>query len=88
MDLYEVKVSKTLIMDVYCQDGTVSMDTASKKGDEEDGKKRQKRVPVGKKIYYFFNAPYTKFWFNTVCEVKTHLKNLHFVVAHVYNIIN
>jgi len=58
-------------MDVYYQDGTVSMDATSKKGDEEDGKKSQKRVPVGKKIYYFFNAPYTKFWFNTVCEVKT-----------------
>uniref|UniRef100_A0A672NX02 Transient receptor potential cation channel subfamily M member 1-like n=1 Tax=Sinocyclocheilus grahami TaxID=75366 RepID=A0A672NX02_SINGR len=41
------------------------MDGASKKGDEEDGKKKQKRVPVGKKIYYFYNAPFTKFWFNT-----------------------
>uniref|UniRef100_A0A672NSY7 Transient receptor potential cation channel subfamily M member 1-like n=1 Tax=Sinocyclocheilus grahami TaxID=75366 RepID=A0A672NSY7_SINGR len=39
--------------------------SASKKGDEEDGKKKQKRVPVGKKIYYFYNAPFTKFWFNT-----------------------
>uniref|UniRef100_A0A672P2I8 Transient receptor potential cation channel subfamily M member 1-like n=1 Tax=Sinocyclocheilus grahami TaxID=75366 RepID=A0A672P2I8_SINGR len=38
---------------------------SSKKGDEEDGKKKQKRVPVGKKIYYFYNAPFTKFWFNT-----------------------
>uniref|UniRef100_UPI003D7FE348 transient receptor potential cation channel subfamily M member 1a isoform 5 n=1 Tax=Danio rerio TaxID=7955 RepID=UPI003D7FE348 len=47
------------------KDGTVSMDATSKKGDEEDGKKKQKRLPVGKKIYYFFNAPYTKFWFNT-----------------------
>ncbi|XP_073692319.1 transient receptor potential cation channel subfamily M member 1a [Garra rufa] len=47
------------------KDGTVSMDGTSKKGDEEDGKKKQKRVPVGKKIYYFYNAPFTKFWFNT-----------------------
>ncbi|XP_051569160.1 transient receptor potential cation channel subfamily M member 1-like [Myxocyprinus asiaticus] len=46
------------------KDGTVSMDAVSKKGDEEDGKK-QKRVPIGKKIYYFYNAPFTKFWFNT-----------------------
>nr|XP_055058387.1 transient receptor potential cation channel subfamily M member 1a isoform X1 [Misgurnus anguillicaudatus] len=46
------------------KDGTVSVEATSKKGDEEDGKK-QKRVPIGKKIYYFFNAPYTKFWFNT-----------------------
>lgn len=44
----------------------MSMDGVSKKGDEEDGKKKQKRVPVGKKIYYFYNAPFTKFWFNTV----------------------
>ncbi|XP_051502041.1 LOW QUALITY PROTEIN: transient receptor potential cation channel subfamily M member 1-like [Myxocyprinus asiaticus] len=47
------------------KDGTVSMDAVSKKGDEEDGKKNQKRVPIGKKIYYFYNAPFTKFWFNT-----------------------
>ncbi|XP_016323877.1 transient receptor potential cation channel subfamily M member 1-like [Sinocyclocheilus anshuiensis] len=47
------------------KDRTMSMDGASKKGDEEDGKKKQKRVPVGKKIYYFYNAPFTKFWFNT-----------------------
>uniref|UniRef100_A0A8C1LWK1 Transient receptor potential cation channel, subfamily M, member 1a n=1 Tax=Cyprinus carpio TaxID=7962 RepID=A0A8C1LWK1_CYPCA len=39
--------------------------SASKKGDEEDGKEKQKRVPIGKKIYYFYNAPFTKFWFNT-----------------------
>uniref|UniRef100_A0A8C1QWI4 Transient receptor potential cation channel, subfamily M, member 1a n=1 Tax=Cyprinus carpio TaxID=7962 RepID=A0A8C1QWI4_CYPCA len=42
-----------------------NMDGASKKGDEEDGKEKQKRVPIGKKIYYFYNAPFTKFWFNT-----------------------
>lgn len=68
MDLAEVKVSKTLRVGIYFQDGTMSMDGVSKKGDEEDGKKKQKRVPVGKKIYYFYNAPFTKFWFNTVCE--------------------
>uniref|UniRef100_A0A8C1I502 Transient receptor potential cation channel, subfamily M, member 1a n=1 Tax=Cyprinus carpio carpio TaxID=630221 RepID=A0A8C1I502_CYPCA len=39
--------------------------SASKKGDAEDDKKKQKRVPIGKKIYYFYNAPFTKFWFNT-----------------------
>uniref|UniRef100_A0AAR2KES6 Transient receptor potential cation channel, subfamily M, member 1a n=1 Tax=Pygocentrus nattereri TaxID=42514 RepID=A0AAR2KES6_PYGNA len=36
------------------------------KGDEEDTKKKHKRVPVGRKIYYFYNAPFTKFWFNTI----------------------
>uniref|UniRef100_A0AAR2JTB9 Transient receptor potential cation channel, subfamily M, member 1a n=1 Tax=Pygocentrus nattereri TaxID=42514 RepID=A0AAR2JTB9_PYGNA len=39
---------------------------SSKKGDEEDTKKKHKRVPVGRKIYYFYNAPFTKFWFNTI----------------------
>uniref|UniRef100_A0A8C1VXY5 Transient receptor potential cation channel, subfamily M, member 1a n=1 Tax=Cyprinus carpio TaxID=7962 RepID=A0A8C1VXY5_CYPCA len=59
------KEHKTLRVGNYFQDGTMSMDGASKKGDEEDGKEKQKRVPIGKKIYYFYNAPFTKFWFNT-----------------------
>lgn len=42
------------------------MDTTSKKGDEEDEQKKLKRTPVGRKIYEFYNAPFTKFWFNTV----------------------
>ncbi|XP_063043940.1 transient receptor potential cation channel subfamily M member 1-like isoform X2 [Engraulis encrasicolus] len=38
----------------------------SKKGqDEESNKKSRRRVPIGKKIYEFYNAPFTKFWFNT-----------------------
>ncbi|XP_066523255.1 transient receptor potential cation channel subfamily M member 1-like [Hoplias malabaricus] len=41
-------------------------DTHSKKGDEEEGSKKQKRVPIGRKIYEFYNAPFTKFWFNTI----------------------
>uniref|UniRef100_A0A8B9JD41 Transient receptor potential cation channel, subfamily M, member 1a n=1 Tax=Astyanax mexicanus TaxID=7994 RepID=A0A8B9JD41_ASTMX len=48
------------------KDGVVNMDATSKKGDEEDSKKKNKRVPIGKKIYYFYNAPFTKFWFNTI----------------------
>ncbi|KAL7854341.1 hypothetical protein SRHO_G00165310 [Serrasalmus rhombeus] len=48
------------------KDGAVNTDGTSKKGDEEDTKKKHKRVPVGKKIYYFYNAPFTKFWFNTI----------------------
>ncbi|KAJ8340499.1 hypothetical protein SKAU_G00351320 [Synaphobranchus kaupii] len=39
-------------------------DAVSKKGNEEEGNKR--RVPIGKKIYEFYNAPFTKFWFNTL----------------------
>ncbi|XP_048112633.1 transient receptor potential cation channel subfamily M member 1-like isoform X1 [Alosa alosa] len=40
-------------------------DTVSKK-DEEDGSKHVRRIPIGKKIYEFYNAPFTKFWFNTI----------------------
>lgn len=45
----------------------MNVDGTSKKGDEEDTKKKH-RMPIGKKIYYFYNAPFTKFWFNTVCD--------------------
>ncbi|XP_076863597.1 transient receptor potential cation channel subfamily M member 1-like [Brachyhypopomus gauderio] len=41
-------------------------DTHSRKGDEEEGSQKQKRVPIGKKFYEFYNAPFTKFWFNTI----------------------
>uniref|UniRef100_A0A672MW65 Transient receptor potential cation channel subfamily M member 1-like n=1 Tax=Sinocyclocheilus grahami TaxID=75366 RepID=A0A672MW65_SINGR len=41
-------------------------DTASKKGDEEEGNKKMRRIPIGTKIYEFYNAPFTKFWFNTI----------------------
>ncbi|RXM95122.1 Transient receptor potential cation channel subfamily M member 1 [Acipenser ruthenus] len=46
------------------KDGNV--DTSSKKGDEEEGDKKQRRVPIGTKIYEFYNAPFTKFWFYTI----------------------
>ncbi|KAJ8272360.1 hypothetical protein COCON_G00112190 [Conger conger] len=45
-------------------DGNV--DAVSRKGDEEEGNKKQRRIPIGKKIYEFYNAPFTKFWFNTL----------------------
>ncbi|MCI4381815.1 hypothetical protein PGIGA_G00256290 [Pangasianodon gigas] len=41
-------------------------DAHSKKGDEEDGSKKLRHVPIGRKIYEFYNAPFTKFWFNTI----------------------
>ncbi|MGH0117429.1 UNVERIFIED_CONTAM: hypothetical protein FKN15_034616 [Acipenser sinensis] len=49
---------------IYGEDG--NMDTSSKKGDEEEGDKKQRRVPIGTKIYEFYNAPFTKFWFYTI----------------------
>ncbi|XP_067234980.1 transient receptor potential cation channel subfamily M member 1-like isoform X1 [Chanodichthys erythropterus] len=41
-------------------------DAASKKGDEEEGDKKMRQIPIGTKIYEFYNAPFTKFWFNTI----------------------
>lgn len=43
-----------------------NMDTGSRKGDEENGNKKQKSLPIGTKIYEFYNAPIVKFWFYTV----------------------
>ncbi len=48
------------------QDAVSNVDTTSKKGDEEEEqKKHRRRTPIGRKIYEFYNAPFTKFWFNT-----------------------
>uniref|UniRef100_A0A669CJR9 Transient receptor potential cation channel, subfamily M, member 1a n=1 Tax=Oreochromis niloticus TaxID=8128 RepID=A0A669CJR9_ORENI len=57
-------ITKTLF-----QDAASNVDAISKKGDEEENesdKKHGKRVPIGRKIYEFYNAPFTKFWFNTI----------------------
>ncbi|XP_061669475.1 transient receptor potential cation channel subfamily M member 1-like isoform X6 [Syngnathoides biaculeatus] len=46
------------------KDGASNVDVASKKGDEEEH--RKKGIPIGRKIYEFYSAPFTKFWFNTI----------------------
>uniref|UniRef100_A0A8D0G0K7 Transient receptor potential cation channel subfamily M member 1 n=1 Tax=Strix occidentalis caurina TaxID=311401 RepID=A0A8D0G0K7_STROC len=38
----------------------------SRKGDEENENKKQKSLPIGTKIYEFYNAPIVKFWFYTI----------------------
>uniref|UniRef100_A0A8C4KL75 Transient receptor potential cation channel subfamily M member 3 n=1 Tax=Dromaius novaehollandiae TaxID=8790 RepID=A0A8C4KL75_DRONO len=38
----------------------------SRKGDEENGNKKQRSLPIGTKIYEFYNAPIVKFWFYTI----------------------
>uniref|UniRef100_UPI003AAB0598 transient receptor potential cation channel subfamily M member 1-like n=1 Tax=Centroberyx gerrardi TaxID=166262 RepID=UPI003AAB0598 len=49
------------------KDGVSNFDAVSKKGDEEENSKKQRRrIPIGKKIYEFYNTPFTKFWFNTI----------------------
>lgn len=51
---------------VLCYFQDVNADLISKKDDEEEGDNKQRRIPIGLKIYEFYNAPFTKFWFNTV----------------------
>uniref|UniRef100_A0A6Q2WRM7 Transient receptor potential cation channel, subfamily M, member 1a n=1 Tax=Esox lucius TaxID=8010 RepID=A0A6Q2WRM7_ESOLU len=43
-----------------------NVDAVSKKGDEEESAVKKRRVPIGRKIYEFYNTPFTKFWFNTI----------------------
>uniref|UniRef100_A0A8L0DTU6 Transient receptor potential cation channel, subfamily M, member 1a n=1 Tax=Oncorhynchus mykiss TaxID=8022 RepID=A0A8L0DTU6_ONCMY len=44
----------------------MNADAVSRKGDEEESTVKKRRVPIGKKIYEFYNTPFTKFWFNTI----------------------
>ncbi|KAM4746749.1 transient receptor potential cation channel subfamily M member 1 isoform 4-T4 [Rhinophrynus dorsalis] len=41
-------------------------DANSRKGDEENGNRKQRSIPIGTKIYEFYNAPIVKFWFYTI----------------------
>uniref|UniRef100_A0A8C3HUY2 Transient receptor potential cation channel subfamily M member 3 n=1 Tax=Chrysemys picta bellii TaxID=8478 RepID=A0A8C3HUY2_CHRPI len=45
---------------------TLYFSKCSRKGDEENGNKKQRSLPIGKKIYEFYNAPIVKFWFYTI----------------------
>uniref|UniRef100_H2T3X9 Transient receptor potential cation channel, subfamily M, member 1a n=1 Tax=Takifugu rubripes TaxID=31033 RepID=H2T3X9_TAKRU len=49
------------------QDAASNLDATSKKGDdEEEQNKIKRRTPVVRTIFEFYNAPFTKFWFNTI----------------------
>jgi hypothetical protein len=39
---------------------------SSRKKDEEEAQSRHRLIPLGRKIYEFYNAPIVKFWFYTV----------------------
>lgn len=41
-------------------------DTTSRRGDEEEGSANVRKIPIGKRFFEFYDAPFTKFWFNTV----------------------
>ncbi|XP_075945252.1 transient receptor potential cation channel subfamily M member 1b isoform X4 [Anarhichas minor] len=42
-------------------------DATSRKGDEEEDSTNVRKIPIGKRFFEFYNAPFTKFWFNTIC---------------------
>ncbi|XP_058485159.1 transient receptor potential cation channel subfamily M member 1-like [Solea solea] len=49
------------------KDSVSNVDATSKKGDEEENQKKpRRRIPIRRTIYEFYNAPFTKFWFNTI----------------------
>ncbi|KAG7276232.1 hypothetical protein CRUP_018614, partial [Coryphaenoides rupestris] len=41
-------------------------DAASRKGDEEEGSTNVRKIPIAKRFFEFYDAPFTKFWFNTI----------------------
>ncbi|KAK5932920.1 hypothetical protein CgunFtcFv8_004589 [Champsocephalus gunnari] len=48
--------------------GNVTTETSRKK-DVEEVQKRHRLIPLGRKIYEFYNAPIVKFWFHTMAYV-------------------
>lgn len=56
------------------QDAATNTDPSkSTKGDEE-GNQKHLKTPIGRKIYEFYNTPFTKFWFNTASTLLLILK--------------
>uniref|UniRef100_A0A674PFS5 Transient receptor potential cation channel, subfamily M, member 1b n=1 Tax=Takifugu rubripes TaxID=31033 RepID=A0A674PFS5_TAKRU len=41
-------------------------DATSRRGDEEEGSANVRKIPIGKRFFEFYDAPFTKFWFNTI----------------------
>lgn len=58
--------------------GKVTTETSRKK-DVEEVQNRHRLIPMGRKIYEFYNAPIVKFWFHTVsvsCSNATYIRSL------------
>ncbi|XP_041034139.1 transient receptor potential cation channel subfamily M member 1-like [Carcharodon carcharias] len=48
------------------EDNDANTEAVSRKGDEEEGMENHRSIPIGRKIYEFYNAPIVKFWFHTM----------------------
>lgn len=61
--------------------GKVTTETSRKK-DVEEVQNRHRLIPMGRKIYEFYNAPIVKFWFHTVSvSFSSTTHTLHFPLA-------
>lgn len=58
-------------------------DATSRKGDEEEGSADVRKIPIGKRLFEFYDAPFTKFWFNTVSSAEVLEKIKSFKIFYV-----
>ncbi|CAB1338835.1 unnamed protein product, partial [Coregonus sp. 'balchen'] len=69
----------------------MNADAVSKTGDEVETVVTKRRVPIRKKIYEFYNTPFTKFWFNTasrlLIQLKTNISYLAYLCLYNYIIL-
>ncbi|XP_069758444.1 transient receptor potential cation channel subfamily M member 1-like [Narcine bancroftii] len=61
------------------EDNDANAEAVSRKGDEEDGVENHQSIPIGRKIYEFYNAPIVKFWFHTMTYL-TYLLLYNYVI--------
>ncbi|XP_013915715.1 PREDICTED: transient receptor potential cation channel subfamily M member 1-like [Thamnophis sirtalis] len=66
-DEYQTSGEKEVGKEKEEENADANADAGSRKGDEEGGKTKQKGLPIGTKIYEFYNTPIVKFWFYTIC---------------------
>ncbi|XP_055078505.1 transient receptor potential cation channel subfamily M member 1, partial [Periophthalmus magnuspinnatus] len=46
--------------------GKEPADATSRRGDEEEGSAKVRKIPIARRYFEFYDAPFTKFWFNTI----------------------
>ncbi|CAL9697510.1 unnamed protein product [Knipowitschia caucasica] len=46
--------------------GKEAADSTSRRGDEEEGSTKVRKIPIARRYFEFYDAPFTKFWFNTI----------------------
>lgn len=49
---------------------------SSRKKEDEEVQSRHRMIPIGRKIYEFYNAPIVKFWFYTVRNLSCYIINV------------